>query len=659
MKMARRSVAASRKVAGGLPVERLAEPKELRDIGARPEEMGPVVLLVLDGCGFNPFSDDNAMVTAQMPNLVRLIEQHGCVLLRNDGETVGLHPGVFGNSDVGHQTLRGIVEPAMPVLIDNSIADGSFFKDKELNAAIDNCLKEGSALHLVGLCSDIGVHSDINHMYAMLRYARERGVKKAFVHFITDGRDATEHATLEYRVDRETRGQRTPDIIREVIDDFMGGRVQEVMARNDGYSRLMGSFLSSLRSAGYIDEHNNLIYADMQLDDILELVDSGRVAIPGYLPRAEAVFAKLEEGQKIKIETATIGGRSFYMDRNGNWGLTETAYNAMVRGEGKIVRSARSAVEDAYNSGVKSDQEVPVSVVVNEDGEPVGLIRDRDSLVFYNFRSDRMKQLVAPFVLPDFDRFSRAELKVFAVSMIRYDERFDMPILIDTIPNPAGLGMVVSVHGEEQFRTSSTEKGPHVGAVFPSFFDGQSTEPLEHEFRVLVPDPEVEEYHQKPTMSTRLVTDIAVRTIGVREKYRFMLVNFPNGDMVGHTGYETAVANGLRIVDEGIGRIWKAVDEAGGILVVTADHGNSDTLMNASIGETHREHTIRPAVTVIAPARRLGKFEYDLERMREDPDGLTIADIAPTVCQMLGYPVPPYMTGRPLGRMVYREVAGK
>ena len=297
-------------------------------IGAPSGLQGPVVLLVLDGLGFNPREDGNAVAAAghagNTPNLTKLIEDHGCVLVRNDGESVGLRPGQFGNSDVGHKILRGIMEVEALVNIDRAIEDGSFFRDEAIVGAVDNCLKKGSALHITGLCSDIGVHGDINHMYEILRYAKERGVEEAFVHFIADGRDSAVRGSISYNIDTESRGHTCPKIIKEVIGDIFKNRddLEALISGDDGYSRLVSAFIESLKEKGYAKEDGKPIMGEQEIG---RLVDAGDLEIPGYLLQAEAEMSKIGLGK-----IATVGGRQFYMDRNQRWDRVEQAYLAMT-----------------------------------------------------------------------------------------------------------------------------------------------------------------------------------------------------------------------------------------------------------------------------------------------------------------------------------------
>lgn len=528
----------------------------------------PIVLVIRDGWGSNPhpeWNHANAVHLAKTPVDDRLMSTYPHVLIRTCGVDVGLPPGVMGNSEVGHQNIGAgrIVEQEI-MRITGRIHDGSLFANPALVEAFAQAQRTGGNVHLLGLCSDGRVHSDLEHLYGLLEMPRRLGFPgdRVFVHAITDGRDTP------------------PD--------------------------------SGIRHVAAIEERC----------------------------RAASVNP-----------VASVMGRYYAMDRDNRWDRVEKAYRLLVHGEGARFPSAVEALRHYYAHSTEPSRvgdEFVVPSVVTRDGAPLTTIRDGDSVIFFNYRGDRPRELTKAFALKHFPfegegkddyriGFVRGTgLDVHFVTMTAYEE--GLPVHV-AFPKPAPmtdiLGAYVAEHGMRQFRCAETEKYPHVTFFFNDYRDA----PFPGEDRQLVPSPrDISTYDQKPQMSAYEVTDVVLRRLA-HFGDDLMVINYANGDMVGHTGNLAAAVRAVETVDECVGRVVDAVLAKGGGLIVTADHGNCEQMIDPATGRPHTAHTTYDVELIVVDGR------YRARALRT---GGRLADIAPTVLTMLGLSVPTAMTGRSL-----------
>ncbi len=506
----------------------------------------PVMLMILDGWGINDSECGNAVALARTPNLDRLLSENPHTRLQVSGRAVGLPDGIMGNSEVGHLNIgAGRVVYQDLLRIDIAIEDGSFFENPTINQMIDRVKAGPGVLHLMGLVSDGGVHSHLNHLLALLDLAKRKGLDRVFVHAFLDGRDTA------------------PD----------GG--QEFIAR--------------------VQDHM----------------------------------------QRIALGTiATLCGRYYAMDRDTRWDRTQRAYELLTRGIGIPERDPAAAVKNAYQRG-DTDEFIQPIVMVNADQKPQALVQDHDTIFFFNFRADRTRQITRAFTQADFNGFKRTvrpNLNQFAC-MTQYDEGFDLPVAFAPAHLEGILGEILSRHGMHQLRIAETEKYAHV----TYFFNGGEEEPFENEDRCLIPSPrDIPTYDHKPQMSAFEVTEEVLTRIA-SDQYDFIVLNFANMDMVGHTGVLEAAIEAVETVDECVGRIVTAVTEKAGVVMITADHGNAETMRDQH-GKTQTAHTINPVRLILVDPRK------QTLHLKEG----VLGDIAPTVLDIMGLPQPPQMTGRSL-----------
>ncbi len=496
----------------------------------------PTTLIIMDGYGLNPKAEGNAVAAARTPVLDKLFATCPHTTLSASGLDVGLPDGQMGNSEVGHTNIGGgrVVFQDLP-RINRAIEDGSFFENEAYCAAMDACLKHDSALHLYGLLSDGGVHSHTNHVWALLKMAKIRGLHKVYIHAFLDGRDVS-----------PTSGK-----------DFV----------------------------------------------------------------AEAV-AKCKEIGVGKI--ATVMGRYYAMDRDKRWDRLERAYDAMVYGEGIQNSDPVDAVAKSYRDGVTDEFVEPV--VCDKDGT----ISDNDSIIFFNYRPDRAREITRAFVDPAFDGFQRQFFPVTYVCTTEYDA--SMPNVLVAFPRVAvknGLGEYLSSMGMTQLRIAETEKYAHV----TFFFNGGVETVYPGEDRVLVNSPKVATYDLQPEMSAVEVTDQCVERIE-SGAYDVIILNFANCDMVGHTGVFDAAVKAVETVDTCVGRVVDATRAMGGIAMITADHGNAE-IMVKNDGSPMTAHTTDPVPFIVVGAA------VELHPGR-------LADIAPTILDVMGLACPPEMDGKSL-----------
>ena len=496
----------------------------------------PTTLIIMDGFGLAAPSDTNAVSLAHTPVLDRLFQEYAHTTLSASGLDVGLPDGQMGNSEVGHTNIGGgrVVFQDLP-RISRAIDDGTFFKNAAYNKAMDACLEKGTSLHLYGLLSDGGVHSHITHLYALLQMARNKGLKKVFVHCFLDGRDVS-----------PTSGK---------------------------------GFVAALR-------------------DKCEEIGVGKIA--------------------------TVMGRFYAMDRDKRWERLQLAYDAMVYGEGIQNPDPVDAVAQSYADGVTDEFVEPVVC------DPAGTISDNDSVIFFNFRPDRAREITRAIVDPDFDGFQREYFPTTYICNTEYDASMpNVTVAWPRIRVSNGLGEYLSSLGLTQLRIAETEKYAHV----TFFFNGGVETQYPGEDRVLVASPKVPTYDMQPEMSAYEVCDKCVERIR-SGAYDVIILNFANCDMVGHTGVLDAAVKAVETVDTCVGRVVDATLEMGGIAMITADHGNAEQMVQAD-GSPMTAHTTNPVPFILCGAGT------ELRPGR-------LADIAPTILDVMGLACPEEMDGKTL-----------
>ncbi len=499
----------------------------------------PVALIILDGFSVIAEEKGNAVAAAKKPNFDRLFASYPRTTLGASGNDVGLPDGQMGNSEVGHLNIgAGRIVYQELTRISNSIIDGDFFENKELNGAIENA--KGKALHLLGLLSDGGVHSHINHLKGLIDFAKRAGVEKVYVHAFMDGRDTPPRSGL-----------------------------------------------------GFVQE------------------------IEQYM--AEQGVGKI----------ATVSGRYYAMDRDNRWERVEVAYRAVVEAKGLTDSSAESAVQHSYDEDVTDEFIVPKVVLSDYPG-----IQSGDSVIFFNFRPDRAREITRAIVDDEFAGFERTKVPTHYVTMTQYDatiQNVEIAYKPQTLENT--FGEVISAHGLTQLRIAETEKYPHV----TFFFNGGRETEYAGEDRILVASPKVATYDLQPEMSANEVTDQLMNRLE-NNPTDVIILNFANCDMVGHTGVFDAAVKAVEAVDACIGKIIPKILEMGGAVLLTADHGNAEQ-MYAEDGSPFTAHT-----TNRVPLLYIDDNNKNAQ-LRED--GI-LSDLAPTMLQLLGIEQPAEMLGKTL-----------
>ncbi len=525
----------------------------------------PLVLIILDGWGFRAETKGNCIALARKPVYDQLLREYPSTLVHTSGRYVGLPNGQMGNSEVGHLNIgAGRVVYMDITKIDLMIEKGDFFSNEALMSAMTNARSGERRLHLFGLLSDGGVHSHQNHLYALLKMAKQQGVERVFVHAFMDGRD-----TLP------TSG------------------------------------------AGYLQ----------QLEQKMREIGVGKIA--------------------------SVSGRYYAMDRDRRWERELKTFDAMVNGkaEGGAYTDPVRGVKDSYERGVTDEFIVPF-VCVDERGAPVTTVRDDDSCINFNYRADRARQITRVLArnsgltkengreLPDADALDltipreRVPKDLRYICMTQYDKQFTLPY---AVPPESLNNILANVMGEahlRNLRVAETEKYAHV----TYFFNGGIEKPFPGEERVLVPSQKVATYDLAPEMSASGIADAVVKAIADRT-FEVVIVNFANADMVGHSGKIEPTVRAVETVDACLGRIYTAIRQYGGSLIITADHGNAEMLIDPATGGPHTSHTLNP-VPFIVVSDNGNRFS-----LREDG---ALQDISPTVLGMLGIPQPKDMTGKDL-----------
>jgi 2,3-bisphosphoglycerate-independent phosphoglycerate mutase len=506
----------------------------------------PVALIVLDGWGFRPGREGNAVQLGETPTWQRLWARAPRTLLDASGLAVGLPEGQMGNSEVGHLNLgAGRVVPQDIVRISQSITTGEFFQLAPLTGLCAGLKRSGGTLHLLSLIGTGGVHALDQHLLAAVALGRRAGVPVA-IHAWTDGRDTPPQSALEFM--RTLLAQAGPE--------------------------------------------------------------------PGGGPLV-----------------STVTGRYYAMDRDQRWDRTRLAYDAMVHGRGIAAPDAVSAVSAAYAAG-ETDEFIKPRVIAGGRR-----IRTGDGVFVVNFRADRVRQMCRALGLPGFDGFADADRpQVALVTMTRYDETFPFPVAFGPLVLHQIVAEVLADHGRTMFRTAETEKYAHV----TYFFNGGVETPYKGEERLLVPSPQdVATYDQKPEMSAAGVTDVLCQALEARD-HDFLLCNYANGDMVGHSGVLEATVKAVETVDACLARVLASAERSGTPLLITADHGNCELMIDPQTGGPHTAHTTNPV-----PFLLIG-----VEGVRTLRPGGSLRDVGPTVLRLLGLEPPDAMTGQDLREVV-------
>jgi 2,3-bisphosphoglycerate-independent phosphoglycerate mutase len=500
----------------------------------------PVVLMILDGFGITDKVDGNAVMAANKPNYDKYIKKYPYTELSASGLDVGLPKGQMGNSEVGHLNIgAGRIVYQELTRITKEIEEGDFFNNEALNYAVDMAIENKSSLHLLGLLSDGGVHSHIDHVKALFKLAKNKGLTKVYLHGFMDGRDTP-----------PTSGK-----------DFV-----------------------------------------IEIENYLKEINNGHIA--------------------------SLSGRYYAMDRDNRWERVKLAYDAIVHGEGEYCHSAVKAMEKSYDDN-KTDEFV-LPVVITEDGKPKATIKNNDSVIFFNFRPDRAREMTRALIDIDFKGFERERLNLNFVTMTQYDktiEKVKVAYLPQSYTNT--LGEYISSLGKKQLRMAETEKYAHV----TFFFNGGIETPNPGEDRVMIPSPKVATYDLKPEMSAYDLTEELIKRIE-EDIYDLIIVNYANADMVGHTGVFDAAVKAVETVDYCMGKVVDKILEKAGSVFVTADHGNAEQMIDYSSGKPMTAHTSDPV-----------PFIHISEQVKALKSGGRLSDIAPTLLEEMGINKPEEMTG--------------
>jgi 2,3-bisphosphoglycerate-independent phosphoglycerate mutase len=503
----------------------------------------PLVLTILDGWGFSPATEGNAISAARKPTYDELLRKYPNTLIHTSGPFVGLPDGQMGNSEVGHMNMgAGRVIYMDVTRIDLLISSGELANNPALLHAMKKA--EGHQLHLIGLCSDGGVHAQLTHLYALLDMAKQHGLQHVFVHCFMDGRDTPPES-----------------------------------------------------GAGYIE----------QLESKLRALGIGKIA--------------------------SVSGRYYAMDRDKRWERIERAFGAMVLGNGNKFQSAREAVRKSYEHGI-TDEFIEPATIVDEHDQPVGLIRDDDSVIMYNYRADRAREITLALTDPKLEQPSRslAPKNLTYTMMTQYDKSFPLPYVLPPDHPDNILAEAMAKANWKNLRVAETEKYAHV----TYFFNGGNEKPYAGEEREMVASPKVATYDLKPEMSAAGITEKVVKAIE-QGGFDLIVMNYANADMVGHSGKMEPTVRACQAVDAGLGEILKALKRSGGSWIITADHGNAETMIDPITKGPHTYHTLNPVPFIVMTE----------EPVQLRPDG-ALKDVAPTILGMLNLEKPAQMLGQDL-----------
>jgi 2,3-bisphosphoglycerate-independent phosphoglycerate mutase len=537
-----------------------------------------ILLIILDGWGIAPPGPGNAIAQANTPNFNKFFTSYPHALLTASGEQVGLPRGEVGNTETGHLNIGAgqIVYQDLP-RINMSIADGTFFRSPALLAAKQHIQKNQSQLHIMGLVGPGGVHSKLEHLLALIRFCQENNINNIAVHAFTDGRDS-------------------PPVSSQI----------------------------------YLDQ----------------------------------IQAELEKHQIGHI--ASITGRYYAMDRDNRWDRTEKTYHALTKGEGKTAPNHTTAINLAYQRG-QTDEFIEPTIITNPRGEPKSLIKNKDAVIFFNFRIDRPRQLTKAFILDPFTHntiktgYDPYHIKYFGkhqpeqqsatvslflrgpkleqlyfITMTEYEKNLPVDdIILPPLQVKMPLGRIISQKNWRQLRAAESEKERFV----TYYFNGQREKPFPGEERLIVPSPKIYTYDQQPEMSAHQLTEAVIQKLTTNQ-YRLTVVNFANADMVGHTGNLQASIKAVETIDHCIGKLVKFALSRQGICIITADHGNAESMINPRTGEPDTEHSSNHVPFIY--------IANQINRLRNNLGSGILADIAPTLLSIAGIPKPSSMTGKNL-----------
>ncbi|MFH1749282.1 MAG: 2,3-bisphosphoglycerate-independent phosphoglycerate mutase [bacterium] len=514
-----------------------------------------VVLLILDGWGISPNKVGNAINKAHKPNYDHYLTNYPHCSISAAGEEVGLTWGEVGNSEVGHYNIgAGRVIWQSLARVNNAIFDNSLFRNSILVDACHKAKKTKKKIHLIGLVSQGGVHSHIDHLIALLSLISHNGSPETCIHFITDGRDSP------------------PKIA---------------------------------------------------LTDIKKIEDKARVSRVGKI--------------------CSVIGRYYAMDRDSRWKRTEAAYRAIADGMGEYATTAYEAIQKAYQKDL-NDEFISPTVIVDENNQPLGKIDDEDCIIFFNFREDRMVQLVKSFYDKQIKQFNTNPYKKLnLISFIKYHQHFDFPIIFPPQPIINTLPELISQAGMKQLHIAETEKYAHI----TYFLNGGKEDPVQNEDRILVPSPKVATYDLKPEMSVFKIVKKAGKALDTH-KHQFIIINFANPDMVGHTGNFDAAVKAVEATDSALKILVNNATKNSYCMLITADHGNAEEMYTAETGQISKDHTTNPVPVILITPQNKKNIPSDQNQINQflnsQPIGV-LADLAPTILDLLHIKKPAEMTG--------------
>ncbi|MCX6813290.1 MAG: 2,3-bisphosphoglycerate-independent phosphoglycerate mutase [Candidatus Azambacteria bacterium] len=519
----------------------------------------PVILVILDGYGRGLENAANAIFKAKKPNIDFIEKNFPMTNLQASGIATGLPWGEEGNSEVGHLNLGAgqIVYQYLP-RITFTIRDGSFFEKPALLGAADHIRKNNSSFHIIGLIGSGNVHSNIDHFYALLDFAKREKMEKVFIHAFTDGRDSPPKGALDFYE-----------------------KIQNKISR-------------------------------------------------------EYPFVKI----------ASLVGRHYAMDRDNNWDRTEKAYRLLTEDKGEIFDDAKSAIKSDYDKNI-TDEFLEPKIM---DDKPKA-VKDGDAVVFIDFREDSARQLTRAFVENDFDKFKREKLKdLYFATMTRYEKDLPIHVLFEPLKIENSLAKIISNAGKLQLHIAETEKYAHV----TYFFNGGIENAFPKEDRMLIPTMHDHNFEENPAMSAEEITENIIEAINSK-KYDLIVANYANADMIGHTGNFNAAVAAVEVLDKEIGNIMEVVLKAAGALVITSDHGNADEMVNLLTGQPYTEHTANPVpFYLVANEFKREKTPEEIEISKIEVNGV-LADVAPTILELMELSQPPEMTGKSLLKILVEK----
>ncbi len=509
----------------------------------------PYMIIIRDGWGHNPDSSQdayNAIKQANTPNDDMLMSQYPNCLVETSGEAVGLPDGTMGNSEVGHQNIgAGRIVYQESVRITKAIREGDFFENEHFLKAIEQVKAKGTKFHIMGLCSDIGVHSLLDHLYGLLELCKRNNVQEVYLHAFTDGRDSPPTSGKDYLTEIQNK---------------------------------------------------------------MKEIGIGKVA--------------------------SISGRFYAMDRDKRWDRVERAYNCLTQGIGHKAPDPIQALEQSYEKDITDEFIEPVNITEND--KPVALIEDGDAVVFFNFRGDRPREISHAFTDKEFKEFDRkVKTDTYFICMTQYDASLQAEVAFPKMPKMKNIaGQYWSQLGLKQFRCAETEKYAHV----TFFFNDYTEEAFEGEDRQIIPSPKVRTYDMKPEMSAFEVRDTVLEKLD-QNQHDIYVINFANPDMVGHTGDLEAAKIAAQTVDTCVGDILKKLETLGGVALIMADHGNFEKMYDSGNKMEHTAHTIGKVPFII--------YDPQNKNIKLKDEG-ALADVVPTLLDMMDIPKPQEMTGESL-----------